>query len=73
MATIPVSLPGKSHGQSMVGCSPRGGKESDATAAKHTHTHTYTHISLNHYQMKRFPCGSKLFGYSLYLRNVNIL
>ena len=44
MATIPVSLPGKSHGQSMVGCSPRGGKESDATAAKHTHTHIHTHF-----------------------------
>ena len=32
MATIPVFLPGKSHGQgSLAGCSPWGHKESDRT------------------------------------------
>ena len=32
MATTPVSLPAKSHGQrSLVGCSPRGHKESGTT------------------------------------------
>ena len=46
MATIPVSLPGRSQGQrSMVGCNPRGGKESDATAAKHTHTYFLKSLS----------------------------
>ena len=49
MAT-PVFLPGESHGQrSLVGCSPRGRKESDTTERlththiPHTHTHTHTH------------------------------
>ena len=32
MAATPVFLPGESHGQrSLVGCCPRGGKESDTT------------------------------------------
>ena len=32
MATAPVFLPGKSHGQrGLAGCSPRGHKESDTT------------------------------------------
>ena len=39
----PVSLSGKSHGQSsLVGYSPRGRKESDTTERLHTHTHTHT-------------------------------
>ena len=34
----PVLLPGKSHGQrSLVGCSPRGRKESDTTEQLHFH------------------------------------
>ena len=45
----PVFLPGESHGQrSLVGCNPRGHKESDTTerlsARAHTHTHTHTHV-----------------------------
>ena len=40
----PVLLPGESHGQkSLVGYSPRGGKESDVT--EHTHTHIHEHSS----------------------------
>ena len=36
----PVLLPGKSHGQrSLVGCSPWGHKESDATEQLHFHFH----------------------------------
>ena len=35
----PVLLPGKSHGwRSLVGCSPRGHKESDTTERLHFHT-----------------------------------
>ena len=35
----PVFLPGESHGQrSLVGCSPRGHKESDTTESTHTGT-----------------------------------
>ena len=42
MATTPVFLPGKSHGQrSLAGYSPWGHKESDATERAHTHTHIY--------------------------------
>ena len=44
MATTPIFLPGKSHGQrSLVGYSPRGHKESDTTEQLNTHTHTHTH------------------------------
>ena len=45
MATTPVFLPGKFHGQrSLVGYSPWACKESDMTGARaHTHTHTHTH------------------------------
>ena len=40
MATTPVFLPGKFHGQrSLVGYSPRACKESDMTGT-HTQTHT---------------------------------
>ena len=48
----PVLLPGKSHGQrSLVGCSPRGRKESDTTEAFTFHLHalekgTATHSSV---------------------------
>ena len=43
MATTPVLLPGKSHGQSsLVGYSPWGCKESYVT--EHAHTHTHTHV-----------------------------
>ena len=40
MATLPVFLPGKSHGQrSQVGYSPWGRKDSDMSAAtEHSHT-----------------------------------
>ena len=34
---IPVLLPGKSHGFSLVGCSPRGRKQSDTTERLHFH------------------------------------
>ena len=43
---IPVSLPGKSHGQrSLVDYNPWGLKELDTTEqlTLHTHTHTHTH------------------------------
>ena len=45
----PVLLPGKSHGRrSLVGCNPRGHKESDTTerlsTRARTHTHTHTHV-----------------------------
>ena len=48
MATHPVFLLGKSHGQrSLVGYSPYGHKESNTTkhvcAHAYTHTHTQTH------------------------------
>ena len=48
----PVLLPGKSHGwRSLVGCSPRGRKESDTTERLHFHFHalekeTATHSSV---------------------------
>ena len=53
-----VFLPGESYGQrSLVGCSPRGGKESDTTeAAQHAHM-----------QLKRpkyYSCSFILFGQS---------
>ena len=45
MATHPVSLPGKSHGQrSLVGYSPWGHKESDMTQRMKTHRHVHTNI-----------------------------
>ena len=34
---FPVLLPGKSHGKSLVGCSPRGREESDTTERLHFH------------------------------------
>ena len=38
MATIAVSLPGKFHGQrSMVGCNPRGSKDTQQQLNTHTH------------------------------------
>ena len=41
MATTPVSLPGKSHGQeSLVGCSPWGRKESGMTIMHTCFHHT---------------------------------
>ena len=41
MATQPVFLPGKSHGQrSLVGYSPQGLKESDMTERLHFHFHS---------------------------------
>ena len=43
MATIPVFLPGESHGQRrMAGYSPWGCKESDSSESTHTHTHIHT-------------------------------
>ena len=40
MATIPVLLPGESHGgRSLVGYSPWGHKDSDATERLHFHFH----------------------------------
>ena len=40
MAPTPVFLPGESHGQrSLVGCSPRGRKESDTTERLHFHSY----------------------------------
>ena len=50
MATTPVFLPGKTHGQrSLVGSSPWGRRESDTTEPTHTHppTHTHTHTQLS--------------------------
>ena len=42
MATTPVLLPGKSHGQrSLVGYSPWGRKESDTTERLHFHFHPF--------------------------------
>ena len=42
--SIPVFLPRKCHWQrGLVGNSPWGHKESDATEGTHTHTHTLTH------------------------------
>ena len=41
----PVLLPGKSHGQrSLVGCSPRGRKESGTTERLHFHFHFHFHF-----------------------------
>ena len=38
--SIPVFLPGESHGQrNLMGCSPWGHKQSDMTERAHTHTH----------------------------------
>ena len=46
MATTPVSLPGESHGQrSLLGCSPRGRKESDTTERLHF---TFTSLTFCH-------------------------
>ena len=43
MATTPVFLPGKFHGQrSLAVCSPWGCKELHTTEHTHTHTHTHT-------------------------------
>ena len=44
----PVLLPGKSHGQSLVGHSPWGRKGLDMTERLNTHTHTHTeYLSLS--------------------------
>ena len=44
MATTPVFLPWKSHGERMlVGFSPWGHTESDTTEPTYIHTHTHTH------------------------------
>ena len=44
MATPPIFLPGKSHGQrSLVGYSPWGSKESDTTEWLHFKDQTYSH------------------------------
>ena len=44
LATTPVFLPGKFHGQrSLVGYSLGGLKNSDTTEHTHTFTHTHTH------------------------------
>ena len=51
----PVVLPGKSHGQrSLVGCSPRGRKESDTTGRFHFLSF-FRHLSL-----------SRLFGITIF-------
>ena len=54
MATTPVFLPGKTHGQrSLVGSSPWGRRETDSTEPTYTHTpihtrtHTHTHTQLS--------------------------
>ena len=45
MATIPLFLPGKSHGhRSLTGYSPWGHKELDTTEQLYTHKHIHTHI-----------------------------
>ena len=42
--SIPVFLPGESHGQRiLVGYSPWSHKENDWSNLAHTHTHTHTH------------------------------
>ena len=42
--SIPVFLPGESHGpRSLAGYSPWGHKESDTTKQLNMHTHTHTH------------------------------
>ena len=43
MATTPVFLPGESHGQSLVGYSPRGHRESDTTEQLSTHVDSEGH------------------------------
>ena len=44
MAICSIFLSGKFHGQkSLMGYSPRGGKELDTTEHTCTHTHTHTH------------------------------
>ena len=41
----PVFLPGESHGRrSLVGCSPRGSKESDTTERLHSLTHSLKYL-----------------------------
>ena len=40
MATHSRFSPGKSHGQSLMGCNSWGCKELDTTEYTHTHTHT---------------------------------
>ena len=48
--SIPVFLPGESHGpRSLAGYSPWGHKESDTTKQlnMHTHTHTHTHTQIH--------------------------
>ena len=48
MATTPVFLPWKSHGERMlVGFSPWGHTESDTTEPTYIHTHTHTQLSFS--------------------------
>ena len=48
MAPTPVLSPGESHGwRSLVGCSPRGRKESDTTERRHFHFHLYAYLEVN--------------------------
>ena len=49
--STPVFLPGESHGQSMVGYGPCGGKESDMTEA--TAQHSTAEISLGNDHLVR--------------------
>ena len=57
MATTPVFLPGKFHGEkSLVGCSPWGCKESDTTQGLILSLSTPSHIG--HYRvLSRVPCA----------------
>ena len=46
MHPTPVLLPGKSHGRkSLVGCSPRGHEESDATERLSSSSYNYPHFT----------------------------
>ena len=56
----PVFLPGESHGQrSLVGCSPRGHKESDTTE-RLTHTHPRTPFNIS-YKADLLTTNSSIF------------
>ena len=86
MATIPVFLPGESHGQrSLVGYSPRCRKESDMTeVAEHTqaycvYVHTYGWIwaSLVAQSVKNLPemketttCQCRRHGFNPWIRMI---
>ena len=54
--TIPVFLPGESHGQrNLEGYSPQGCKELDMTERTHTHTHIFIHYTPAFYLALLFP------------------